>query len=280
MSYVLFTATGCTRCKIVKSFMAEKGIAYEEKDMKADGKDDFKKFYLANRCFISRGQDGVEFPVLTDGEEIRQGIGASIAYLSAGKKLDGFFCVGTLHKEWVDGIHPCSGDLENAEEFLKVLRYLKGNGMKLQIETSGRNSHVLNQILEEGLADKVVMNVVGPAVLYSQILGKAVDLSDIQKSISLVAQFPSYQYQTTVVPVIRQEGDAPEISYLTTGEIAETAKFIEEGTGSKKNPYMIRQFKPVESKDELLKSLEPLSSLFPYRMAARAYQVLTELEKV
>lgn len=280
MSYVLFTATGCTRCKIVKSFMAENGIAFEEKDMKVDGKDDFKKFYSANRCFISRGQDGVEFPVLTDGEEIRQGIGASIAYLSAGKKLDGFFCVGTLHKEWVDGIHPCSGNLEYAEELLKVLRYLKGNAMKLQVETSGKNSHILKQILEEGLADKVIMNVVGPATLYSQILGKAVDVSDIQKSMALVAQFPSYQYQTTVVPVIRQERDVPEISYLTTGEIAETAKFIEEGTGSKKNPYLIRLFKPAESKDERLKGIEPLSSLFPYRTAARAYQVLTELEKV
>ncbi|TGE32943.1 hypothetical protein [Desulfosporosinus sp. Sb-LF] len=280
MSYVLFTATGCTRCKIVKAFMAKNGIAFEEKDMKAEGKDEFKKFYSANRCFITRGQDGVEFPVLTDGEEIRQGIGATIAYLSAGKKLDGFFCVGTLHKEWVDGIHPCSGNLEYAEEFLEVLRYLKGNAMKLQVETSGRNSHVLNQIFVEGLADRVIMNVVGPATIYSKIVGKPVDVSDIQKSIALVAQFPSYQYQTTVVPVIRQEGDMPEISYLTPGEIAETAKFIEEGTGSKKNPYLIRLFKPAESKDERLKSIEPLTSLFPYRTAARACQVLTELEKV
>jgi len=260
--------------------MAENGIAFEEKNMKAEGKDDFKKFYSANRCFISRGQDGVAFPVLTDGEEIRQGIGASIAYLSAGKKLDGFFCVGTLHKDWVDGIYPCSGNLENAEDFLKVLRYLKGNAMKLQVETSGRNSHVLNQILKEGLADKVIMNVVGPATLYSQILGKTINVDDIPKSMALVAQFPSFQYQTTVVPVIRREGDVPEISYLTPGEVAETAKFLEEGTGSKKNPYLIRLFKPAESNDERLRSIEPLSSLFPYRTAARAYQVLTELEKV
>lgn len=280
MSYVLFTATGCTRCKIVKKFMTDHGIAFEEKDMKAEGKDDFKKFYSANRCFITRGQDGVEFPVLTDGEEIRQGIGASIAYLSAGKRLDGFFCVGTLHKEWVDGIHPCSGNLENADEFIQVMRYLKKSSMKLQVETSGRNSHVLKQILEEGLADKVVMNVVGPTALYSKILRKPVVESDILKSIPLVAQFPSYQFQTTVAPIIRQEGDVPEISYLTPAEIGEIAKLIEEGTGNKKNPYLIRLFKSSESKDERLKSIEPLSSLFPYRTAARAYQVLTELEKV
>ncbi|MCO1603327.1 hypothetical protein [Desulfosporosinus nitroreducens] len=172
----------------------------------------------------------------------------------------------------------CSASI-NAEEFLKVLRYLKGNAMKLQVETSGRNSYILKKILEEGLADEVIMNVVGPATLYSQILGKAVDVEDIQKSMALVAQFPSYQYQTTVTPVIRQGGEAPVISYLTTAEIAETAQFIEEGTGSKKNPYLIRLFKPAESKNELLKSIEPLVSLFPYRTAARAYQVFTDLER-
>ncbi|TGE39918.1 hypothetical protein E4K67_02755 [Desulfosporosinus fructosivorans] len=280
MSCVLFTATGCTRCKIVKSFMVNKGIPFEEKDMKTDGKEDFKKFYSANRGLITRGKDGVEFPILTDGEVIRQGIGASIAYLSAGKRLDGFFCVGTLHKEWVDGIHPCSGNPENAAELLEVLRFLKKNAMKLQVETTGINSDILKHILEEGLADKVVMNVVGPTVLYSKILRKPLVESDILKSIPLVAQFPCYQFQTTIAPIIRQEGDVSEISYLTPAEIGETAKLIEEGTGSKNNPYLIRMFRPAEAKDERLKSIEPLVSLFPYRTAARAYQVLTEIEKL
>lgn len=274
MSYILFTTSGCIRCKIVKRFMKENGLLFDEKDFKEEGREDFKKFYAANRSSIRRGQEGVEFPVLTDGVEIRQGIGPSIAYLSAGKELDGFFSIGTLHKDWVDGIFPCFGNPDHVEEFLKVLRYLKGNVMKLQVETNGKNSHILQLILEEGLADKVIMNVVGPPMLYSQILGEAVDVSDIQKSITLVAQFPNYHYQTTVGPVPRQEG---EISYLTTGEVAETARFIEEGTGSKKNHYLIRMFKASDSETNQSVKEEP-SSLVPYRTAARVYQVLTELE--
>lgn len=280
MSYVLFTATGCTRCKIVKKFMTEKGIEFAEKDMKGDGKEEFKKFYSANRPSITRGQDGVEFPVLTDGEEIRQGIGASLAYLSAGKDLDGFFAVGTLHKEWVDGIYPGSGNLQYAEEFIEVLKYLKKQGMKLQIETKGENSQLLSRILEEGLTDRLIMKVVGPAALYSSILGKPVDISDIQRSIALTAQFPNYQFQTEIVPVLRQDGDVPEVSFLTKEEIAETAEWIARETGSKKNPYLLCVFKPAESKNEALKSVAPLPSLFPYRTAARTYQVLTELEKI
>ena len=279
MGNLLFKVTGCTRCKIVKSFMVEKGMEFEEKDMKLEGKEDFKKFYSANRNAIYRGPDGLEFPIFTDGVEIRQGIGAAVAYLSAGKKLDGFFRVGTLHKEWVDGINVSSGNPDYAEEFLKVLRFLKGQAMKLQVSTNGKNSELLRRVLEEGLADIVVMDVVGPATLYSLLVGEPVEIDDVKQSLALVPQFPKYQLQTTVAPVIRQAGDSPEISYLTTSELAETAKLIEEGTGSKKNPYLLRLFKPEMTADERLKSIESISSLFPYRTTARAYQVLTEVEK-
>lgn len=279
MRYVLYSATGCARCNVVKNYLKENQIPYVERDMKADGKEDFKKFYSANRSSITRGQDGIEFPILTDGEEIRQGIGESIAFLRAGKNLDGFFSLGSLHKEWVDGIFPSSGKPSQVEDFLHVLRYLKKNSMKLQVETDGRNSPILQEILTEGLADTVIMNVVGPAALYSRILGTEVDISDIQNSMALVTQCSNYQFQTTVVPIVRQK-ELLEISYLTPQEISETAKFIEEGTGSKKNPYLIRFFRPNEVKDERLKSIDSLTSLLSYRTVARGYQVLTEIEKI
>jgi len=38
----LFTATGCMRCKIVKAYMAEYQIAFEELDINTNGKDPFK----------------------------------------------------------------------------------------------------------------------------------------------------------------------------------------------------------------------------------------------
>ncbi|WP_461389421.1 hypothetical protein [Desulfosporosinus fructosivorans] len=39
-------------------------------------------------------------------------------------------------------------------------------------------------------------------------------------------------------------------------------------------------FRSAEAKDERLKSVEPIASLFPYRTEARAYQVFTEIEKL
>lgn len=279
MSFTIYTATGCTRCKIVKQLMNERGIAFEEQDMKADGKEAFQKFYAANRKAIFRGPDGVEFPLLHDGTAIRQGIGASVAYLHTGSKMDGFFSVGTLHKEWVDGIHVSGGNPAYAAEFLEVLRYIKkSNNMKLQMDTNGLNSTILEQILTEGLADVVIMNVLAPKELYSQIAGQDVDIAEIEKSISLVTKFPEYKFQTTVAPVVREDG---EISYLTAKEIGAAAKLIAEATGSMKNPYLVKLFKPKECKDARFKGVEALSAeaLLPYRTAARSHQVFVEIEK-
>ncbi|GAB6181289.1 hypothetical protein JCM14036_26080 [Desulfotomaculum defluvii] len=281
MSYTIYTATGCTRCKIVKQFMKENSLDYVEHDMKAEGKEAFQKFYTANRKAIFRGQDGVEFPILTDGSSIRQGIGASIAFLHSGKNLDGFFSVGALHKDWVDGIQVSTGNSEYAAEFLEVLHYLKGNNMKLQIETNGLNSQILQQVLEAGLADVMIMNVLGPRELYSRILGFDVDIADVEKTLAMVIRFPEYRFQTTVVPVIRQELNPPKISYLTTKEIAETAKFIKEITSSIKNPYLIKIWNPKETSDKRLKTIDPMAptELLSYRNLVRAHQVFAEIEK-
>lgn len=279
MSFTIYTATGCTRCKIIKQLMNEKGIAFEEQDMKAEGKEAFQKFYAANRKAIFRGPDGVEFPLLYDGTTIKQGIGACVAFLLSGTKLDGFFSVGILHKEWVDGIHVSGGNPAYASEFLAALHYIKKvNNMKLQMDTYGLNSAILEQILAQDLADVVIMNVLGPREMYSQLAGKDVDLADIEKSMSLVTKFPEYKFQTTVAPVVREDG---EISYLTPKEVAAAAKFLAEGTGSMKNPYLIKLFKPKECKDERFKGVAAMTAeaLLPYRTPARNHQVFVEIEK-
>lgn len=270
MQKTLFTVTGCTRCKIVKRYMEEHNVSYVEKDIKVDGKEEFQAFYKANRNAIYRGPDGIEFPVLTDACEIRQGIGVILAYLHFGKNLDGFFTVGSLHGEWIDGIHISGGNPDYASDFIEVLRYLKNNNFKLQLDTNGMNSVILEQVLMEGLGDAVVMQVIGPVGLYSLILGKEVDADDIKKSIVLTSRFPRYRFETTIVPVIRGEGETKETGYLTPEEVAEVAKLIEEATGSKKQPYFIRVL-PGSLTDEKM--------LFAYKRAARDYQVFTEVER-
>ena len=136
MTHQIFTATGCTRCKITKRFMKENKIDFEEYDFKAEGKEAFSQFYRANRKDIFRDKDGVEFPVFTDGKVIRQGLSVVVGYLIAGDGLSGFIGRSLLHGEWIDGFDISGGDPANTDALLKVLVYVKQNGLKIQITTN------------------------------------------------------------------------------------------------------------------------------------------------
>jgi glutaredoxin len=281
MSNTIFSATGCMRCKIAKKFMDERGIAYQDLDIKAEGKDVFGQFYRTNRSAVYRGKEGIEFPVFTDGTVIRQGVGVVIAFLHAGTKLDGFIGRSDLSHGWMDGIHVSEGDPALAEDLVAVLSYIKKNGMNLQLDTDGRNASVLERLLSEKLGDRVMMEVKGPLSLYGRMLGREIDPAELKKTIELITKFPEHQFRTTVGPVVRNEGELPETSYLTPDEVADTARLIQEATGSMKQPYVLRIFDPTGASDERLRSLEKLTAndLFRHRSAARKYQVLTEIEK-
>jgi len=281
LSKTLFTATGCTRCKIAKQFMDERGIPYQEVNIKAGGMSAFRKFYSTNRSSIIRREDGIEFPVLANGKTIRQGVGVVLAYLVGGTRLDGFFSLGELSQGWVDGLHVSGGSPSEADTFIEVLDYLKKKGLRLQFDTNGKNASVLEKLLTRALGDRVIMEVLGPLNLYERMLGEAVDPREIEKSIALVTKFPEYQFYTTIRPVQRPGTGEPKVSYLTPEEITETAALIEKVTGDKKHPYFLRPFDPEKSGDEALRKMEKISPsvMFKYRSAARKHLVLAELEK-
>jgi pyruvate formate lyase activating enzyme len=261
--------------------MDEHAIPFQELDIKAEGKDAFGQFYRDNRSAVFRGKEGIEFPIFTDGTSIRQGVGVVLAYLHAGKKLDGFIGRSEMSHGWMDGIHVSEGDPSLVDDLISVLSYIRKNGWNLQLDTDGRNPSVLEKLLEHKLGDRVVMEVKGPLTLYAGLLNKEIEPEEIKSTIRLVAKFAEHRFQTTVAPVVRQEEGTQATRYLTPEETAETAKFIQEVTGSNKQPYLLRPFDPFISSDLRIKSVEkmPLHVLFAYRSAARKYQVLTEIEK-
>jgi len=258
--------------------MKENGMDYEEYDITADGKNAFAEFYRVHRAEIYRDKDGVEFPVYTDGSVIRQGVSGVIGHLIAGNGLDGFIGRSTLHGEWINGFNISGGDPSRARDLLKVMAYVKQNGLKIVLTTDGRNPEVLKAVHDEHLGDRIVMEVKGPADLYEALAGEPIDPDGLETSIRLAAQFPVYQFYSIIAPMILKNGT---IRYLTPEEIGETAKTIEKATGSKRHPYELRPFDPDKAVDDRLKSAEPLpaSAFFKYRTSARQYMVMTQISK-
>ncbi len=281
MDRILFTAAGCARCNIVKKFMREKGLEFEEHDIGGEGKELFSQFYRDHRSAIFRGKEGIEFPVFADGSTVRQGVAPVITYLRAGGRLDGFFEKGESPKGWIGGIRVSKGDPAAAEVLIEVLGFIRKNGLKLEIITDGRNAPVLKALLEKGIGDRAVMDLIGPSPLYGELLGAEVAPAEIQETMNLVAKFKEYRFETAVAPVRRKTGAPPAVGYLTPQEIEETARWLKEATGNGKQPYFLRPFDPERCLDERLWSAGklPPESLFSYRTAARRHQVLTEIAK-
>lgn len=276
MTNQIFTATGCSRCNITKRYMSNNAIDYKEFDIKAEGKQTFSQFYRANRSDIYRSADGIEFPVFTDGKAIRQGVGAIVSYLMAQNRLDGFISTGTLHGPWIDGIDISGGNPEHNEDLVRVLVFLKQNGLKLQMITDGHNAGGFDTIVEKSLCDRVIMEVRGTFDLYGK-LGHPIEELELKHSVVLASKCPEYHYFTTICPV--QEDDGAR--YLTPEEVAKTAQLINDATGSKKHPYEIRSADLAQNKNSTSMDIEPLpdSAMFKYRTAARRYLVMAEIKK-
>ena len=279
MSITIFSATGCVRCKVTRQFLKERGLAFRSHDALGEGREVFKAFYQKNRLNIYRGPDGIEFPVYSDGEVIRQGLPAVLAHLVAGPVLNGFFKPGVLHGQWVDGIHISGGDPAGSEKFIEVLHYLKKQGFKLQIDTNGLNANLLQKVLDRKLGDRIIMEVKGPLDLYAVILQQPVDPGEIEKSMALVAARDEYAFVTTIAPVVRETGDPGRIGYITPEEVAAAALLIKTATGDNRQPYRLRPFDPKPAGDQRLKTVEALApnALFSYRTQARRHQVKTEI---
>ena len=281
MAITIYSAAGCLRCKIVKQFLEDTDQSYQDFDALGEGRKAFRTFYQNNRKSIYRGPDGIEFPIFSDGQIILQGLPMVMAHLIAGSSLNGFFKPGLLHGEWVDGIHVSGGDPARGEEFIGVLILLKKQRLKLQVETKGVNANLLEQVLEQGLADRVIMEIKGPLELYGSLLQKTIDPEEIKKSIALVAQFNEYYFYSTIAPILRKKDELEEFSYITPEEIAETASLIQETTGNNLQPYRLKPFDPQISEDVRLHTLEalPQNMFFKYRTMARKHLYKTEILK-
>ena len=279
MPITIYSAKGCLRCKIVKQFLNDRGRTYQDVDALGEGRKTFKTFYQSHREKIYRGPDGVEFPIYSDGETVRQGLPMVLAHLIAGSALKGFFKHGLLHGQWVDGIHISGGDPAHGEEFLNVLLYLKQQRLKLQVETNGVNAPLLEQVLERGLAERVIMEVKGPLELYGSLLTQAADPQEIKRSIARVSQCADYYFYTAIAPIIRKNDDLEPFSYITPLEIAEAARLIKEAAGDNRQPYRLRAIDPRTADDPRLRGCEALAKneLFRYRTMARKHQFKTEL---
>ena len=154
-----------------------------------------------------------------------------------------FRCPFCHNYELIDGIAPAIMDDEELFSFLEkrrgllegvaitggepclnrdlpdLMRRIRSLGYAVKLDTNGNHPAMLRQILSEGLADYVAMDIKNSPAKYALTAGRdALDLDPIKESIRLLMESGvDYEFRTTVVDELHEAEDFEEIGKLICG---------------------------------------------------------------
>lgn len=150
-------------------------------------------------------------------------------------------------KGWIDAITISGGEPTIQGGLRNFIKEAKDLGFLVKLDTNGSRPEVLQELKNENLIDHIAMDIKGPVELYPLITGKFIDIrDDIEKGISLVSQFPRYEFRTTLVPIYENDNLA---RWMTPEEVGNAAKLIADWDSSgEKNKirYFLQPFKAIE----------------------------------
>ena len=274
MSITLYTAPDCLRCKIVKGFLAERRIAYDAVDFKADAPT-FNAFYRANRKAIYRNPEGVEFPLFDDGTVIKQGSGEIIAYLLSGHALEGAVTRSDLLHGWISGLYLSQCPAAEEEHFVELVQQLAKGGLTVCMQTDGRNPAVLERLAGLDVLAKVQLNIHGPTSVYEILFGASPSKEELAKTIERVKAFPNHEIRFLAAPIPGDGG----ARWPSRDEAGEAARMVFDACGDHQLPYAIASVTP--DMPQGMQGLEPVTDpmLLKYRSASREFLFKADIQK-
>jgi pyruvate formate lyase activating enzyme len=167
----------------------------------------------------------------------------------------------------VDGVVLTGGEPTLQSDLIPFLRRVRERGLDVKLDTNGYRPDVLAALLDEGLVDYVAMDVKAPPKKYPLLAGREnLDVARLERSVALL-QGPllqgraallqgalSYEFRTTVVPGLLDEGDVEEIARWIAGA----------------ERYVLQQFRPLRTLDPALEMVTPYPLEKLRAMAERA----------
>lgn len=129
----------------------------------------------------------------------------------------------------LDGVAITGGEPLLHSDLPELLEKIKALGYKIKLDTNGTNPGLLRSIIDNGLADRVAMDIKNAPEAYGETVGVAgLDIAPIEKSKDMLLRGDiDYEFRTTVVKGIH-----------TGQSLLEAAKWI---AGAKE--YYLQQFK-------------------------------------
>jgi pyruvate formate lyase activating enzyme len=143
---------------------------------------------------------------------------------------------------FIDGVVISGGEPTIQKGLIFLLKEIKGQGHKVKLDTNGSKPDVLEYILNEGLADRVSMDVKTSLNRYAEAAGVDVSVHLVLKSISLLKGLgEGVEYRTTLVPGLVGEDEIREIASMLPRDTL----------------YSLQEFFPKNAREERYRCLKP-----------------------
>lgn len=118
---------------------------------------------------------------------------------------------------FVDSVVITGGEPTLHPHIARIILDIKELGFLVKLDTNGTNYETLQYLVERGLVDYVAMDIKAPLRRYKDIVGVAVDASEIQDSIDfLKSDKVDYMFRTTLSPLLTED-DIKQIGNIIDG---------------------------------------------------------------
>jgi len=112
----------------------------------------------------------------------------------------------------LDGVVVSGGEPTLQPDLARFLDRIKRLGFQVKLDTNGSRPEVLRELLSQGVADFIAMDVKAPPARYSELAGIAVDTARIRESIELIAgSGVPHEFRTTLVEELLSPQDLERI---------------------------------------------------------------------
>ena len=130
-----------------------------------------------------------------------------------------FFAFLETRKGLLDGVALTGGEPCLHPGLPAFLRRIRGMGYAVKLDTNGAHPGLLKEILDEGLADYVAMDIKNSPEKYALTCGLAeLDLAPVRESVTLLlSSSVEYEFRTTLVAELHEDADLEAIGQWIRG---------------------------------------------------------------
>ena len=118
----------------------------------------------------------------------------------------------------IDGVVITGGEPTLHPDLPEFIQKIKDLGLLVKLDSNGTNPEMLTRLISDKLIDYIAMDIKAPWEKYATVVGVAVNLENLQKSVKMImtSGLP-YEFRTTLVPGLHERDDIAKMGVAIKG---------------------------------------------------------------